>query len=47
MCLWYAREYLVVLAERERYWQLITAYLTDREHTRRRLERDMRRATSS
>ena len=43
-CLWYGEEYLVVLGERRRFWQLITAYPTDREHTRRNLRKDMMRA---
>lgn len=40
--LWYNEDYLVVLAERTGYFLLKTAYLTDREHTRRKLraERD-------
>lgn len=40
--LWFREEYLVVLAEREGYYLLTTAYPTNREHTRRklRLERD-------
>ena len=38
MCLWFNDEYLVVLEERERYVSLVTAYPTDRGHTRRKLQ---------
>jgi hypothetical protein len=47
MCLWYAEQYLVVLGKRRGYWQLITAYPTDREHTRRKLRREMQRNRQS
>lgn len=38
--LWFNEEYLIVLADRGRYWQLITAFVTDREHTRRKLRKE-------
>jgi len=43
--LWLNEEYLVVLGERRNYYQLITAFCTDRPHTIRkiRLERDAAR----
>ena len=43
--IWYQEAYLVVLGERKRHYQLITAFCTDREHTRRkkRAERDAAR----
>jgi hypothetical protein len=37
---WYQESYLVVLGERGRYYQLITAFCTDREHTRRKKRRE-------
>jgi hypothetical protein len=48
--LWFAEEYLVVLADRGNYVLLWTAYCTDREHTRRKLRREYQiwlRASSS
>ena len=42
-CLWYDEEYLVVLGKRRDYYQLITAYVTDRNHTRRKLRKDFGR----
>lgn len=44
VCLWYNKEYLVVLRERKTHFVLITTYCTDRDHTVQKLERDMRRA---
>ena len=43
--IWYQETYLVVLGERGRYYQLITAFCTDREHTKqkKRRERDASR----
>ncbi|MBN1589097.1 MAG: hypothetical protein JW888_06255 [Pirellulales bacterium] len=43
--IWLRESYLVVLGERGRYYQLITAFCTDREHTKRkkRQERDASR----
>jgi hypothetical protein len=40
--IWFEETYLVVLGKRRRYFQLITAFCTDREHTKRkkRKERD-------
>lgn len=40
--LWLKEEYLIVLAQRQGYFLLKTAYCTNREHTKRRLrvERD-------
>lgn len=38
--LWYREEYLVVLAERDGFYLLKTAYLTDRSHTRRSLREE-------
>lgn len=38
--LWFDEQYLVVLAERSGYYLLKTAYLTEREHTRRKLRRE-------
>lgn len=34
---WYREEYLIVLGVRKSYFQLITAFCTDRAHTRKRL----------
>ena len=42
--LWFREEYLVVLAERNGYFLLKTAYLTDRNHTCIRLCKDRDRA---
>jgi hypothetical protein len=40
-CLWLESEdYLVVLAKRSTFWLLWTAYLTNRDHTRRKLQRE-------
>jgi hypothetical protein len=41
--LWFNETYLVALGARGRYWQLITAFQTDREHTRRKLRKEIRR----
>lgn len=38
--LWLGEEYLVVLGERGGYYQLITAFCTDRDHTIRKLRRE-------
>ena len=38
--LWCDESYLVVLGERKRHYQLITAFCTDREHTKRKLRRE-------
>ena len=38
--LWYDEQYLIVLAERNGYYLLKTAYLTEREHTRKKLRRE-------
>ena len=41
VCLWLdSEDYLVVLAKRSNYTLLWTAYLTDRNHTRRKLEEE-------
>jgi len=45
--LWYNQEYLVVLGERRRTCQLITAFQTDREHTIQRLRKELKRARNS
>lgn len=45
--LWYHEEYLVALAHRRKKWQLITAFPTDRRHTRARLRNEIRRAINS
>ena len=42
--LWFDELYLIALGVRPRYWQLITAFCTDREHTRGRLREEMSRA---
>ena len=46
MChlLWYREEYLVVLAARNDFFLLKTAYLTDRPHTKRKLRAEADRA---
>jgi hypothetical protein len=43
--IWFQETYLVVLGDRGRYYQLITAFCTDREHTKqkKRRERDASR----
>lgn len=43
--IWLDESYLVVLGDRKRYYQLVTAFCTDREHTKRkkRKERDASR----
>lgn len=38
--LWFREEYLVVLAERQGYYLLKSAYPTNREHTRRMLRKE-------
>lgn len=38
--LWFDEEYLVVLGDRRRYWQLITAFTTDQEHRKRKLRKE-------
>ena len=38
--LWFDEEYLIVLADRRKYFQLITAFTTEPEHTRRKLRRE-------
>jgi hypothetical protein len=38
--LWFDEEYLIVLADRKRYFQLITAFTTEAMHTRRKLHRE-------
>lgn len=38
--LWYREEYLVVLAQRQEYWLLKTAYCTDRSHRINKLRRE-------
>jgi hypothetical protein len=38
--LWFNKEYLVVLSKRKKYFLLITAFLTDRKHTVKKLERE-------
>ena len=38
--LWLEESYLVVLGERGRRYQLIAAFCTDREHTKRKLRRE-------
>lgn len=38
--LWYAEQYLIVLAERKHSFQLITAFCTDRQHTIRKLRKE-------
>jgi hypothetical protein len=38
--LWFDEEYLVVLGERGKHWQLITAFTTDQEHRRRKLRKE-------
>ncbi len=38
--LWYAEQYLIVLEDRKRTCQLITAFCTDRQHTIRKLQRE-------
>lgn len=40
--IWFDEEYLIVLGHRKGYWQLITAFPTNRDHTVRKLrtERD-------
>jgi hypothetical protein len=38
--LWYNESYLVVLGDRKRHCQLITAHCTDRKHTMERLRRE-------
>lgn len=43
--LWFKEQYLVVLAEREGYCLLKTAYPTDREHTKTKLRRERDSAT--
>jgi len=35
--LWFNEEYLISLGVRKKYWQLITAFCTEREHTRKKL----------
>ena len=42
--LWFNEEYLIVLGVRRNHYILITAFPTDREHTRRRLRRERDRA---
>lgn len=39
---WFKEAYLVVLGVRKGYFQLITAFCTDREHTRRKLRADFK-----
>ncbi|HUW56279.1 MAG TPA: hypothetical protein VMZ92_06560 [Planctomycetota bacterium] len=45
--LWLREEYLVVLGLRRSYYQLITAFCTDYEHTRRKLRRERDRSRKS
>lgn len=45
--LWYDEEYLVALGDRRKGWQLITAFPTDRPHTRQKLRNEIRRAINS
>jgi hypothetical protein len=40
MYLWLGESYLVVLGRRKGYFRFITAFCTDREHTRRKLRRE-------
>ncbi len=42
--LWFNEEYLVVLGARNKVFQLITAYCTDREHTKRKLKKEYERS---
>lgn len=42
--IWYAEEYLIVLGARRTQYQLITAFCTDRRHTREKLRRERDRA---
>lgn len=39
--LWYDESFLVVLGERQGHYQLITAFCTDREHTKEKLRREV------
>lgn len=41
--LWFNDEYLVVIEERDYYFLWITAFPTDREHTKRKLQKDFTR----
>jgi hypothetical protein len=45
--LWFSESYLVILGVRNRYFQLVTAFLTDAEHTRRKLRAECNEATKS
>ena len=45
--IWFNENYLVVLGERRRYVQLITAFCTDRRHTIRKLKSEYRRSINS
>ena len=45
--LWCAEEYLIVLGQRKRTWQLITAFPTDRGHTVKKLRREAEKAKNS
>ena len=38
--IWFAEQYLIVLADRKRQFQLITAFCTDRQHTIRKLSKE-------
>ena len=42
--LWYRDEYLIVLGERKRFFQLITAFCTDQPHTKKKLEKEYARS---
>lgn len=45
--LWYREEYLVALGDRRRRWQLITAFPTDRRHTREKLRKEITRTRNT
>jgi hypothetical protein len=45
--LWFNEEYVVVLGVRNRFFQLITAFCTDRNHTRERLKKEYERSKNS
>jgi len=45
--LWFNEKYLVVVGERKKYLQLITAFNTDRDHTVRKLQREYERSINS
>src|SRR5579864_6331534 len=45
--LWFNEEYLISLGVRKNYWQLITAFCTEKEHSRKKLRNERDEAKKS